>query len=607
MPTDVPDCVAPVSGARSGSPESEDWSIKLLASPPLKRRQPWWAALLLPLRISLPLVLLVSGLSGSGIMLYRELSQSDRQAREEMATQGRLQGERNAALLAYLYRSNALTGTPLEGIDILMGNLGTDPNLDLALIVQNDRVRSANRYELRDRVISKILLPPELAAMGRSLEGLTTSVTSQMSATNAPTVTVIVPFSRGAEAGRIRTQDNATLILRYDLSNTLATSRIESIQHVALYSLPLAVTCLGAWLALNWVVTRRIGRLRNFSRRLRTGDFSARVQLCGYDEIATLGEAFDRTAATLQRDREALQRSELVLRQRTAQLEETLAELQTAQTKLVQTEKMSSLGQMVAGLAHELNNPVSFIYTNTSHLETYTHDILRLLGAYRDRVIDRDAELRAMEHEVDLDFLMDDLPALTQSMAVGAQRIRNLVLSLRNFSRLDEADYKIVDIHEGIDNTLTILGSKLRASPTGVERLVERQYGDLPLVGCYPGALNQAIMNVLANAIDALDTRAEACQSDRDLEPPRLVIRTTVEDDRAIVAMTDNGSGMTPEVQLRLFDPFFTTKPVGKGTGLGMAITYQIVVDQHGGKLTCHSTPDIGSTFTIAIPLEQAQ
>ena len=298
------------------------------------------------------------------------------------------------------------------------------------------------------------------------------------------------------------------------------------------------------------------------------------------------------------------------LQQRTQQLEQALSDLQQTQLQLVQSEKMSSLGQLVAGVAHELNNPVSFIQGNIPHADHYIQEVFAALSLYQQHC-SVPSEVEATIDEIDLPFIQQDLPRLLKSMKVGSSRIRDIVLSLRNFSRVDEAGKKPVDIHEGIENSLMILEHRLRPQPFRPEIQVIRDYGDLPLVECYAGQLNQVFMNLLVNAIDALDEGVSTQPLDAQnspsicvLEPgPMISIQTMVQDcDRVCICISDNGLGIPPAVQAHLFDPFFTTKPVGKGTGMGLSISYQIVTDRHEGNLRCTSEPGKGAAFVIEIP-----
>lgn len=291
------------------------------------------------------------------------------------------------------------------------------------------------------------------------------------------------------------------------------------------------------------------------------------------------------------------------------QLEGALQNLKQTEAQLVQTEKMSSLGQMVAGIAHEINNPINFIYGNVAHASNYIEDLLALLHLYEEFYPDPMPEIQELAEQIDLPFLSDDLPKLVSSMQAGTERIRQIVLSLRNFSRLDEAEKKPVNIHEGIDSTLLILQNRLKGNANHPEIQVIKEYGDLPLVECYAGQLNQVFMNVLSNAIDALENQP----APRTIEIRTEILAPPVGKDAELalphfpewiaIKIRDNGLGMTENVIKRLFDPFFTTKPVGKGTGLGLSISYQIVAEKHGGRLRCISAPGEGAEFIIEIPL----
>ena len=303
----------------------------------------------------------------------------------------------------------------------------------------------------------------------------------------------------------------------------------------------------------------------------------------------------------------ALRKSEAQLRQQTQQLEQTLAVLQKAQTQLVQTEKMSSLGQLVAGIAHEINNPVNFISGNLPYLNQYVQDLVGLVKLYQQHYPNPVPEIVAEAQAIELDFLLRDLPQLETSIETGAERIRQIVVSLKSFSRLDESEMKEVDIHEGIESTLSLLQNRLKGTVTQPGIQLIKQYGPLPLVKCYAGRLNQVFMNLLVNAIDALEERnRQLCTKEIQDNPGTIAIYTEVSRDNTqiVVRILDNGLGIEPEMQARLFDPFFTTKPVGKGTGLGLSISYQIVSEQHHGSLMCFSTPGEGTEFWVEIPIQ---
>ncbi|MCL1472479.1 trifunctional serine/threonine-protein kinase/ATP-binding protein/sensor histidine kinase [Argonema antarcticum] len=301
-----------------------------------------------------------------------------------------------------------------------------------------------------------------------------------------------------------------------------------------------------------------------------------------------------------------LQEKNRLLRQQATQLELALKELQATQTQLIQTEKMSSLGQMVAGIAHEINNPINFIYGNLIHATEYFQDLLKLLDFYEQHSYNATSEIKELAKTIDLEFIVSDFPRLINSMQVGADRIRQIVLSLRNFSRLDEAAMKSVDIHEGIDSALLLLQNRLKARPEHPGIDIVKEYSQLPGVECYASFLNQVFMNILSNAIDAIEESFIIAPVAKQKKNGLINIRTCViKGDKVEIRIADNGSGMTEEICRRVFDPFFTTKPVGSGTGLGLAISYQIVVEKHQGRLTCISAPGQGAEFVVEIPLKQ--
>jgi two-component system NtrC family sensor kinase len=289
------------------------------------------------------------------------------------------------------------------------------------------------------------------------------------------------------------------------------------------------------------------------------------------------------------------------------ELENTLDSLHKMQAQMIQSEKMSALGQMVAGIAHEINNPVSFIYGNISHITEYTHNLLRLIQLYHRYFPNPPVEIQTERKAIDLEFLEEDAIKVLRSINIGTERIRDIVLSLRNFSRLDESEIKAVDLHEGIDNTLMILQHRLKATDKSPAIQVIRNYGNLSHVKCYPGQMNQVFMNILANAIDALEElNATRTYQEIQQHPSRITIRTSIVDSQwAKIAIADNGTGIPESIKKKIFNPFFTTKPVGKGTGMGMAISYQIITEKHGGKLEVFATPGQETEFVILIPLQQ--
>ena len=315
-------------------------------------------------------------------------------------------------------------------------------------------------------------------------------------------------------------------------------------------------------------------------------------------------------------------REDLAHRERiTAELEEALRNLQQTQLQLIQTEKMSGLGQLVAGIAHEINNPINFIYGNLQHAHGYVEEILGLLSLYERYYPQPPQEIRQRREAADLDFLREDISHLVNSMHKGVDRIRNLLMSLQTFSRLDESKLKRADIHEGIDSTLLLIQNRLQAHHDIPKIQVIRQYETTPSIECYPSQLNQVFFNLLLNAVDAVNDaqrRSPSPQTRIAAKPmtdfgnqtyrkPQIKISTNVspEGDYLIIKIKDNGQGIPRDIQSKLFDPFFTTKPVGQGTGLGLSISYQIIVQNHGGNLSCNSSPEEGTEFVITLPVTQ--
>ncbi|MBD2492817.1 response regulator [Nostoc sp. FACHB-280] len=292
--------------------------------------------------------------------------------------------------------------------------------------------------------------------------------------------------------------------------------------------------------------------------------------------------------------------------ERTQKLTDALSTLEKAQVQLVQSEKLATLGQLVAGIAHEINNPVNFIHANLYYVSRYTQNLLELVALYQQQLPDATPEIKAKAKDIDLQYLLEDLPKILSSMEVGTERICDIIKSLRSFSRHDEAEVKVVNIHEGIDSTLMILKRHLEGKQGQPKIQVIKEYGNLPKVECYPGKMNQVFMNILSNAIDAL---TEAMENYPSYVPsPMIRIHTeVVESDRIVIKIADNGLGIPEHIQQRIFDPFFTTKPAGKGTGLGMSISHQIITQLHYGSLRCLSHPEQGAEFIIEIPIQQPQ
>lgn len=285
------------------------------------------------------------------------------------------------------------------------------------------------------------------------------------------------------------------------------------------------------------------------------------------------------------------------LARQTHELSQSLENLQQAQLQLVQSEKMSTLGQLVAGVAHELNNPINFIAANLDPAQAYVQDLTALIELYQECYPEPDPRIQKWMEEIDVAYVKEDLLKLIASMKLGSDRIHDLALSLRNFSRLDTTALVTVDVQEGIESTLVILQHRLKASAHLPAIQIVRDYGQSCLVECYPSQLNQVFMNLLGNAIDALEESAHPA--------PVITIRTAVYQGQVNITIADNGSGIPDDIRERLFEPFFTTKAIGKGTGLGLSISHQIVAEKHHGKIDCHSTLGQGTEFVIQIPVRQ--
>lgn len=337
-------------------------------------------------------------------------------------------------------------------------------------------------------------------------------------------------------------------------------------------------------------ISQPLTQLTDYAKRLANRDFSSPVSTTNRDEVGLLANTMNSMATDMQTFIQ--------------ELESTLAELQQTQSQLVQSEKMAGLGQLVAGVAHEINNPISFIACNVDYAEAYAKQLIDLLA---DKHPDQfphltpeqlTPELRKVLEDLDVKFIMTDFPKVLASMRVGTERIQETISSLRSFARLDEAEFKSVDIHKGMDSALMILNR--RSSSLGPQKLavvITKDYGDLGAIPCYAGQLNQVFFNILTNALDAM--------SDKQFiypERPQIRISTAIKGELVEIRIQDNGCGVEPSIMPRVFDPFFTTKPVGQGSGLGLAISYQVVVERHQGILVCQSSPSHGTTFRIQIP-----
>jgi len=356
------------------------------------------------------------------------------------------------------------------------------------------------------------------------------------------------------------------------------------------------------------IVISAYGDMKNIRNAMNFGAFDFLTKPIDFHDLEI---TINKTLRDVQqlKENQRLRQSEAWAREQALHLQHGLQDLKKTQAQLIQTAKMSSLGQVVAGIAHEINNPVNFIYGNLSHVTDYIQDLLHLLHLYQ-QYTPLSAEIQTEIEAIDLEFMIADLPQILVSMKGGVDRIQKIVLSLRNFSRLDEANIKYVDIHEGIKSSLMILQNQLQTRAARPEIQVIEEYSTLPLVECYAGELNQVFINIIYNAIDALNE----CNKQRSLDdiracPLAITIRTFLleENSRVVIQIRDNGLGMTADVKDRIFEPFFTTKPVGEGTGLGLYISYQIVLEKHGGALKCFSEEGQGAEFWIEIPIRQTR
>ena len=304
---------------------------------------------------------------------------------------------------------------------------------------------------------------------------------------------------------------------------------------------------------------------------------------------------------------EKLEEKNMLLEQKVVEVSKAYEDLQQMQIKLIQSEKMSGLGQLAAGIAHEINNPINFIAGNLGYAQQYAHNLLKIIHLYQEDYVNPTPRIQAAIDEIELEFLEEDFIKILKSINLGTQRIQEIVKSMRIFSRVDEAEVKTVNIHEGIDSTLTLLHHRLKVKPDHPEIELIKEYGQIPQVECHAGQLNQVFMNIISNAIDALDeSNQQRSFAEIQQHPNRIQITTKVMDENWVaIHISDNGRGVCETLGPKLFDPFFTTKPIGKGTGLGLSISYQIIVEKHGGRLYCQPILGKGIEFVIEIPIRQ--
>ncbi|MGK7903655.1 MAG: sensor histidine kinase [Hormoscilla sp.] len=385
-------------------------------------------------------------------------------------------------------------------------------------------------------------------------------------------------------------------------------------RQIIISSMILSVS-IAVWLAISTsrAIAQPLEAVTKVAQQVtKESNFDLQATVTTADEVGLLAISLNQLIQWVGEYTDELEQSRQTLEQRveerTSELKQALQNLKQTQSQLIQTEKMSSLGQMVAGVAHEINNPVTFVYGNLNHVEGYSQDLLSVIELYQQYYPESPDEIQDILEEIEIDFVKEDLPKVLFSMKEGANRIAEIVKSLRTFSRLDEAEFKQADLHAGIDSTLMILENKLKFKSDSPAIQVMKEYGQVPLVYCYAGQLNQVFMNLIANAIDAIDENNKLRNIEEIKANPSIIkIHTSRENNWVEIRIADNGPGIPEDIRNKLFDPFFTTKPVGKGTGLGLSISYQIVVDKHRGQIECHSSPGKGTEFVVKIPIKQPQ
>lgn len=416
-----------------------------------------------------------------------------------------------------------------------------------------------------------------------------------------------------------QTQPPLYIAIRHDRQPIQAELNAYTGRMISLVLIISVVITVATMIAVERIILRPVLSLRadlltainNLQHNIRESPFQS-AQLHRNDELGEVVSTFQLLYEKIWQAvdaHEAASLAEQQERDRANQLSDNITHLHKNQVQLVQSEKMTSLSQLVAGIAHEINNPISFIHGNVGHLKDYMDEVLSLIQLYDKHYPDPADEISEQADEIDIAFIQEDCPKLLNSIESGSTRVRDVVLSLRNFSRLDESDIKLVDIHEGIENTLMMLNHRLTNEADEPIIQVSRDYDELPQVECYAGLLNQAFMSILFNAIEAFDnedsTAYIAAQPQETFQPKITLQTTLVGESWAQITITNNGPPIRPEIQNQIFEPFFTTKPVGQGTGMGLSMAYQIVHGKHNGKLFCFSDAEADTEFVIQIPIKQ--
>mgnify|MGYP001793105514 CR=1 FL=1 len=486
-------------------------------------------------------------------------------------------------------RGFLLTDSPKYLDPYYTGRLGATEKFNRLKFLTRDNANQQQRLEtilvLMERKLAELQETIDLATSDKKSQALELVKSDEGQQLMEEIRTILYDFN--AEEYRLLEE-------RQERFNT--TTFTAQIWYFSAFLIVIAVLLAG-FIGINTKVVMPLAALTKLTHRLGQGEKIEFPKYSGIEEIEQLIRSFEYMAAEIES-----RSAELVEQQ-----EQLKVRVDEQTLELVQSEKMSSLGQLVAGVAHEINNPVNFIHGNITPLVENTQGLLDLVDLYQETYPTASIDIKEKIEDIELDFLKEDSFRILNSMTVGTKRIREIVSSLKNFSRLDEAGCKRVDIHAGIDSTLVILEHRIKATSERPAIQVVKQYGDLPLVECYAGQLNQVVMNILANALDALDER----DKHRSIEvmkqsPSTITVQTKrFESDQILIRVSDNGPGIPEQVKEKIFDPFFTTKTVGKGTGLGMSISHQIITEKHGGNIQCFSESGRGAEFLIQIPIRQ--